>query len=206
VLSKPTQRGISLIEVMVVVVITAILMAVAAPAFSNWMAGTRIRATAEAMLAALQHTRTEATTRNTQVRFQFTTTLGSDCLRAKGATNWVVDVVDADPNADSVENQCDATPSDTVAPSILQLRSGTESGSGTTVSADADQIVFNGLGRQAAVAPATTVSAVTIDVGSSRGQCAASGGDITCLRIVVSPAGQVRMCNPKIAAGDPQAC
>jgi len=206
VLSQPTQRGISLVEAMVVLVVTGILMAVAAPAFSNWIAGSRIRATAESMLAALQYTRTEATTRNTQIRFQFTSTLGADCQRVNGATNWVIDVVDADASTDSVEGQCNATPDDTTAPGILQLRSGTESGTGTNVTADASQIVFNGLGRQAAVAPATTPAQVTIDVTSARGQCAAAGGDITCLRILVSPAGQVRMCNPKIAAGDPQAC
>jgi hypothetical protein len=29
---------------------------------------------------------------------------------------------------------------------------------------------------------------------------------VTCLNVVVSPAGQVRMCNPNLDASDPQAC
>lgn len=203
---KPVrQRGVSLIEALVALVIGGILLAMAAPSFSNWIAGSRIRATAEGLLAGLQYARSEATTRNTQVRFQLVNSLGSTCLRNNSGSAWVVDVVDADASADSVENRCNSAPSDTVAPSILQVRAGTETGAGTAVNADANQVVFNGLGRQVAVAPAA-LGPVTIDITPTTGQCAASGGKVTCLRIMVSPAGQIRMCNPSIATGDPQAC
>jgi type IV fimbrial biogenesis protein FimT len=204
------QRGIGLIELMVVVVITAFVLAMAVPNFAPWLAGTRIRATAEGLLAGLQYAKSEATTRNSQVRFQLTTTLDADCARSSNSANWVVDVVDANADADSIEGKCNSAPSDTVAPSILQLRAAAETGSSVQVQADTDQVIFNGLGRQVPVG-AATASTVSIDVtsaSSSTGQarCAASGGKVTCLRIVVSPAGQVRMCNPNIAAGDPQAC
>lgn len=207
-LTAARQRGVSFIEVMVVLVIMGVLLAVAAPSFSSWIAGTRIRSTAEGVLAGLQYAKSEATTRNTQVRFQLTTTLDATCARSTTSGNWVVDVVDADANADSVENRCNSAPSDTVAPSILQVRSVTETGRGVVINAGASQVVFNGLGRQVPISPATTTSTVSIDItpATSTGTCAASGGRITCLRIVVSPAGLVRMCNPAVATGDPQAC
>lgn len=208
VLNSPRQRGFTLVEAMVALVIGGVLLALALPNFSSWMAGTRIRSTAEGLLAGLQYAKSEATTRNTQVRFQLTTSLNGSCQRSTTSTNWVVDVVDADLNNDSVENRCNAAPSDTVAPSILQVRSGTETGSSVAVNSGASQLVFNGLGRQAPIAPATTVNTVTIDFSPApgSGSCVSSGGKVTCLRIVVSPAGQVRMCNPSAVTGDPQAC
>jgi len=208
VLSLARQRGVSMVEAMVALVIGAIVLAMAMPNFSSWITGTRIRSTAEGLLAGLQLAKSEATTRNTQVRFQLTTSLNATCRRTTTSANWVVDVVDANAAADSVEGQCDATPSDTVAPSILQLRAATETGSGALVNAGADQIIFNGLGRQAPTAVGGATNAVTIDVTptTASGRCLSDGGKVTCLRIVVSPAGQVRMCNPSAATGDQQAC
>jgi len=208
VLSLRRHRGVSLIEGLVALVIGGILLAMALPSFSAWITGTRIRATTEGLLAGLQLAKSEATTRNTQVRFQLTTSLDATCRRTTTSANWVVDVVDANAAADSVEGQCNAAPSDTVAPSILQLRAATETGSGALVNAGADQIIFNGLGRQAPVVVGGATNAVTIDVTpiTASGRCLSAGGKITCLRIVVSPAGQVRMCNPSAATGDQQAC
>lgn len=208
-LSTARQRGVSLIEAMVVVVIMLVLMAAAAPNFAGWIAGTRIRSTAEGILAGLQYARSEATTRNAQVRFQLTTSLTNTCVRTTAAANWVVDMVDAVGGAaDSVENQCNVAPSDTVAPSILQVRSASETGN-VTVSSTASQVIFNGLGRQAPIPPAAAASTVLIDVtpGANGGQCTAViGGRVTCLRIEVSPVGQVRMCNPDPNVSGTQAC
>ena len=208
-LTSPVQRGVGLIEVMVAVIIMAIIMAVAAPNFGPWVAGARIRATAESVLAGLQYAKSEATTRNTRVRFQLTTSLGADCVRDARAANWVVDVVDAgvDAATDSVAGQCNAAPSDTAPPSILQVRAAAEAGGRVQIVSDSDEIVFNGLGRQVPLGLAAAANNINIEITpSGGGTCAAAGGKITCLRVVVSPAGQVRMCNPSIAAGDPQAC
>lgn len=206
-LNSARQRGLSLIETMVVVVIMALVLAMAAPNFGPWITGTRIRSTAEGLLAGLQYAKSEATTRNAQVRFQLTTSLGADCKRSTTGRNWVVDVVDANPDTDSVEGQCNSTPDGTAAPSILQLRAASETGRNVSVSADADQVIFNGLGRQAPVDVTRPVGAVAIDItpAAGGGTCANDGGKVTCLRILVSPTGQVRMCNPKLS-DDPQAC
>lgn len=197
------QRGLSMIELMVTLTLAAILMAVAAPAFSTWMQNSRIRVTAEAVLAGLQYAKSEATSRNSPVRFQLTSSLDNTCEVSRSGTNWVVDMVDADAASDGVAGRCATPPSDTDAPRILQTRSSRE-GSGTaTVLASADDLVFNGLGR---LTP-TPNAVISIDIGASdTDQCAARGGDLTCLRVLISPAGQLRMCNPVFPAGDPQAC
>jgi type IV fimbrial biogenesis protein FimT len=66
--------------------------------------------------------------------------------------------------------------------------------------------VFNGLGR---IAPPLPAGNITIDINNPNGgTCYAAGGELTCLRIVITPAGQVRMCdpNPDLPAGDPRIC
>jgi type IV fimbrial biogenesis protein FimT len=55
-------------------------------------------------------------------------------------------------------------------------------------------VVFNGLGRITPIPAAN----ITIDVTNPNTTFA--------LRVVVSPGGQVRMCNPAFAATDPQGC
>jgi type IV fimbrial biogenesis protein FimT len=208
VLSRPPREslGFTLIEAMVALVIAGVLLAVAAPSFSNWIASTRVRSTAEAMLAGLQYAKSEATTRNAQIRFQLTSSLDNTCLLTTTGANWVVDVVDAVAKDDSVEGKCDLAPSDTVAPSILQTRSARETGTSTRVAADQSAVVFNGLGRVVPAPPA----AISIDFDNgTKADCAIAGGGggpLTCLRIVISTAGQIRMCNPAAAAGQPQAC
>ena len=196
-------RGMSMIEVMVTLTLAALLMALGAPTFSTWLHNSRIRTTAESVVAGLQYAKSEATARNALVRFQLTTSVGSDCAISASGASWVVDMVDAVVADDSVAGQCNQAPSDTVAPSILQTRSASDGSGSTTVQADTAAMVFNGLAR---LTPAPNAG-ITIDfTNPSAGLCAANGGNLTCLRVVVSPAGQVRMCNPRFAAGDPQAC
>lgn len=192
-----------MIELMVAVVITGILLAAAAPNFSAWIAGMRIRSTAEAILAGLQYAKSEAASRNRQVRFQLTTSLTAACALSTTGTNWVVDLVDANAGADSVVGQCDAAPSDTVAPSILQVRAASEVGGGVRVTAGVSSVVFNGFGRIVPTPSAPITINITPPTGTS---CADAGGKVTCLRIAISTSGQVRMCNPSVAQGDPQAC
>lgn len=195
------QRGVGLIEAIVTLVVAGLLLAMAMPSFSVWLQNSRIRQTAESILAGLQFAKSEATTRNALVRFQLTSSVGDDCAISGNGSSWVVDVVDA--ADDSVEGRCNATPSDSEAPGILMVRSAAEGSGDTRVQATTAALVFNGLSR---LSPAPNNN-ITINVGNADGQrCAANGGDLSCLRIVVTTAGQVRMCNPRFAAGDPQAC
>lgn len=73
------QRGVTLIEMMIALVITAVLILVAMPSFSAWMANAQIRNAAEAVLNGMQFARTQAIQLNTPVQFELT-----------GATTWTV--------------------------------------------------------------------------------------------------------------------
>jgi len=59
---------------------------------------------------------------------------------------------------------------------------------------------FSGAGRL------TTPGAFSVDVGAGVGQCTTDGGDARCLRLNVAPGGMIRMCDPALPAGNPQAC
>lgn len=197
-------RGISLIEAMVVLSIAALLMALAAPSFSSWLEGGRIRVTAESITSGLQYAKSEASARNAQVRFQLTSSLGKDCKLDSGGSNWVVDLVDGDDaSEDSVEDNCDATPDDKAPPGILMTRAARDGGGTTAVTSDASSFVFTGYGRLTPV-PDTDITIQVRPADATR--CADGGGNITCLRVLVSPAGQVRMCNPSFPSDDPQGC
>jgi type IV fimbrial biogenesis protein FimT len=74
-------RGFTLIEMLAVVAITAILSAMAAPAFKSLVAGQRARATSTDLYAALVLARSEAIKRNTQVTLQPAATAWQDGWR-----------------------------------------------------------------------------------------------------------------------------
>jgi type IV fimbrial biogenesis protein FimT len=193
-------RGFSLIELLVTLALAAILLGLAAPSFSTWLQNSRIRLTAESIADGLNYAKSEATARNTAVRFQLTSSVGATCAISATGTSWVVHLVDPASAVDEVSTHCADALSDTVEPRLLQTRSAKD-GSGTSiVTADQSALTFNGLGRLVPAPP----QPVEIEVSNtSAGGCT---GDLTCLRVVVSPAGQIRMCNPRFPVGDPQAC
>lgn len=71
------SRGMTMIELMVVVVVLAILFAVAVPSFRNASLGSRLSASANDLLASVQLARSEAIKRNVAVTL---------CASADGAT------------------------------------------------------------------------------------------------------------------------
>lgn len=196
------SRGFTLIELMVGLTIFALLMLLGAPTFGTWMQNSRIRTTAEAISEGLQFARGEAVTRNTRVRFQLTSTLDSSCAPSAAGQNWVVNL-DPDSDAASVTSRCDAAPSDTVAPRILRSRPGAEGSGASLVAASQPSVVFNGVGRPTPMPAGDVVIDVSNPAG---GDCQVDGGPMTCLRLVVSPVGQIHMCNPSFASTDPQGC
>lgn len=61
------SRGFTMVELMVVVGIMGILMAIAAPAFSSFIANQRVRDTASDLVTVFLRARSEALTRNVSV-------------------------------------------------------------------------------------------------------------------------------------------
>ena len=79
---KRRQHGVSLIEAMIVVVVTAIVATTAVPSLATFIDGRRLDATANALAADVQWVRTEAVARNQPIRLSFHASAASSC--------WVV--------------------------------------------------------------------------------------------------------------------
>jgi type IV fimbrial biogenesis protein FimT len=196
-------RGMSLIELMVGLAVLAIALAFGVPSFAEWISNTQIRSTAESIQNGLNFARAEAVRRNTIVRFQFTDKTDNACALSTTGTSWVVNMSSSVSPAGFCGNAVD----DATDPRILQKGSSVASSAGASIGASQSTIAFNGLGR---IAPTTNpdlaVGTLTVDIQSSRGTCVAASGKMRCLRVVVTPGGQVRMCDPARASGDPMSC
>jgi type IV fimbrial biogenesis protein FimT len=199
----PAQRGFSLIELLIGIALIGILLALAAPNFFQWIQSSQIRTQAESVQNGLQLARAEAVRRNANIRFHLTSSIDGACAVQASGTSWVITPtkVGAADNIDPA-GACDVPASDTVAPFIIQKRSGKE-GSPNAVSAAGQQMIeFNALGRAANLAGAS----VDIDITNPTGGVCALAGPMRCLRVVVSLGGQIRMCDPAVAAPDSRAC
>lgn len=178
-------RGFTLIELMITIVLMAVLLALGIPAFSEWIQNAQIRTYAESTLAGLQQARMEAVRRNRPVEFLFISTL-PDPANLNGAAadtsgpNWVVRVF----QSSGIYGADD----------YIQGRARAEGTANVTVNASQASLIFNGQGRLAGGGNAT------INLGSS------SSAATRPLRITVSPAGQVRLCDPALPATNVQSC
>lgn len=179
------QRGFSLIEFMITIVIVALLLVLGVPAFTEWIQNSQIRTHAESTLSGLQHARMEAVRRNRTVEFLFTSTSPEPAninglLPNPQGPHWVVRLF----QTNGVYGAGD----------FIEGRSSDEGSTNVTLNASQASIVFNGLGRLAGG------GAVTIDFGST------STAATRPLRITISAGGLIRMCDPALPAGNVQAC
>lgn len=194
----PARRslGASLIELMVGITLLALLVGMGVPSFGEWLRNAKIRSAAESIQTGLQYARAEAVRRNTQVRFQLVSSLDSSCSVSTSGANWLVNLTSSTTPA----GNCGNSLSDTTSPFIVQRSPAGGAGDALEISASQYVVSFNGLGRQvASTNPTTSTGTLTINVNSASEIClGTSGGTARCLRIVVSPAGQIRMCDPSI--------
>lgn len=196
---SPLQRGVTLIELMIGLVIVAILMFLAVPSFTIFLHNQQVRNASEAILQGLNLARAEALRRNSSVRFQLVSNLTAGCALANNSLNWVVSIADPTGNCDDDPR---ALPAE-----IVQKHSATDGTSNVVLAADANSVVFNGMGR------VVGAGIGTINLGNVGGACEHLAGTIRCLRVVVSTGGQIRLCDPKINpainpahATDPRRC
>jgi type IV fimbrial biogenesis protein FimT len=162
----------------------------------------KLRGKAESIQAGLQAARTAAVQLNTNVEFLLTTAEPSDATVVGAAANaagphWMVRGLVLDT----------ATEVSTI--TLLQSEHAlTGSGSNTVsevsikVAATTGSVTFTPFGNT------TLGAAETIQVTNpAGGDCKAAGGAMRCLNILVSPGGQIRMCDPAVsAAGDTRKC
>lgn len=195
--SQSGQQGMSLIELMVAITILAIVTVLALPSYGVWINNTKIRTTAESILAGLQLARNEAVRRNAIVRFQFVDNFTNTCALSSTAGSWIVSL-------DDPAGKCDIAPSDTAAPRIVQSKPAAEGAAGVTTAATdsttaaSTTVAFNGLGR---VTSSTQIARIDLD------SSVLAASDSRDLRIMVTPGGQIRMCDPNVSsASDPRHC
>lgn len=200
-----SSRGFTLIELMVGLTIMAFLLMSGLPSMSEWMRNSQMRSAAESIINGLHSARAEAVKRNTSVRFQLTSTLGNDCTVDASGKNWVINLA-----AISPDGQCGKALSDAAEPFMLQRAVSANDSNPILIKASQAAVAFTGFGQQGRVDPAQPITVMTIDITPTEsGTCRKDGGKLRCLRIVISPGGQARMCDPSMSNSSndqPTAC
>jgi type IV fimbrial biogenesis protein FimT len=199
---------------MIGLVVLAILLALAMPSFSEFIRNSKIRNAAETIQNGLTLARGEAVRRNTNVQF----ILGSGASWTV-ACEVAVDDMDGDgmpdcpgndptptsPNA-YIESRTDAEGSTNVVVTTSEVSSSGGAASATPLFTTS--LTFNGLGKVTSTSLPLGKNAV-IDIAPTTGTCEAAGGSVRCMEVVVTSAGQIRMCDPRLTQTkptDPQAC
>jgi type IV fimbrial biogenesis protein FimT len=198
-LIKATERGLTLIELIVGIAIVSVVLALGIPSFSSMIQNTQVRSAGESILNGLNAARNEALRRNVNVSFRLTDT--------SGRIAWTVDCVVS-------TNDCPATPiqSFSVADGGANARVGistatttpiytTALSSGAGLSSGA-AVTFNNLGIPLATNPSDGTARITrIDLSN------AVSADSRRLVIVLGTGGSIRMCDPlHNLATNPQGC
>jgi type IV fimbrial biogenesis protein FimT len=185
--NKKQNRGVTLVELMITITIFSLLTIASIPSFSNWIKNARIRSATESITNGLQLTRATAVRINGQASFNL---CGADSTWSALAASAVASTT-----------SCGAT---VTGWSTIQNRTGAEGGGGAQVTSSQASIVFNSLG-QVTPNPGALISISITNPSSVSGLCAPAG-KLHCLRVVVSPAGQIRACDPALSLPDPQGC
>lgn len=184
------QHGFNLIEVMVALTVLGILISLGLPGFTEWLESQRIRVSAEAVVNGMQVARAEAIRRNLPVKL----------VLDPPTTGWTA--------CESTVLPCDTT---TASSDLVQSKSAQEASGNTIVKPGPDgatTVTFSPLGSVVNNFD-TTVKLTQVEVTpTDPNRCSAAGGSMRCLRVVVTPGGSIRMCDPTptIVAPDPRVC
>jgi len=189
----PREYGFSLIELMVIIAILAILTMTAVPAFTTWIANTRVRSVAEALQNALRQAQGEAIKDSRQVVLALTSSSPTaSATPVANGSNWYVQTL---PLTGSDETDGTYIRGETVA----KAQSVSITGPALLCFSSMGRLVSNtstGLGSDCA-APASFTSYTL----------AASGADRP-MKIEVYLGGKVRMCDPAktLSTTNPDGC
>ncbi len=204
VLGRSSQRGVSLIELVIGLVIVGLLVLIGAPSFATFLQNSQIRNASESIQNGLSLARSEAVRRNTEVTLSLSkTSAGADVANS---SSWEV-------GCTTVSTNLTSCPADIQHRSYLEgsknvTITNTVTGAAGATFATTGQLTFNGYGKVVGL-PAANTAVIDIVTSVNGATCAADGGAMRCLRLIVSPAGQVRMCDPALTltnASSPQAC
>lgn len=175
-MSTPS-RGFTLVELMVAISVLAILLAVAAPSFNEFVANTKVRNVAENFYSGIQKARAEAIRSNELVEFVLT----------NSGKSWEVRV-----------------PGRAAAEQLIDSKTAAEGGAAAVVvnAGTVTTLTFNGLG--ALTAP---TAAVELNFSHPlNSACDNLSLAVRCVNVLVSLGGQSRLCEPERPTGDRRGC
>lgn len=191
------HQGLNLVELMVGLALLSMALMALMPTIADWSRNLAIRNAGESFRSALDRARIESLRRNSQIGVWLvqdsSKTLTAACAGSDTGPSWVIAALNP-------AGRCDAAPSLTDAPRLVDSWSAADGASGVVVStADADgnpsrRVMFNSMGQVAAGSDQLR----QIDFSHPDGGRA--------LRILIEPGGSVRLCDPNAAAGDPRRC
>jgi type IV fimbrial biogenesis protein FimT len=198
-MSRKNARGMTIIELMVVVTMIGILLMLAIPGVGNWISNSRVRTVSDEIQNALRLAQAEAVNRNRQVAF-----VRTNAAPARNATpsttgaNWYIQVLPL--TADEGSNT-DFQDSAYVQGGTFSAQSGA-SVAGTAL------VCFNSVGRVVSnsatalgancVAPITSTDPTDFDVTLAASNRA--------MRVELFLGGRVRLCDVSAASTQPNAC
>lgn len=218
-MKSATARGISLIELVIGMAILALIATQAAPSFNAFMINQRIRAAAEAMASMLQRARSEAIQRNQDVEFvsfdRLINTADSSYATAltavSGGDNWMLRTKDSSGNYVAIVSRSSAESSPenaTVRSSIMDANNVRQSSTRIRMTSTTSNVTFNALGGASNIGGTAVFDFIRYNPNNDLAyQCAQTSGPIRCLRVTLSSAGQVRICDPAVnASTDTRKC
>ncbi len=192
-LSRQAPRrcdALSLVELLTAVSVAAIILALGVPSMAHWMHAVEVRNSASDLVAVLQLARSEAITRNQEMRV----TLGD----AQGHTVWklgCVTVTASCPHNLRTKEVATRPARWGASPSTGSPALTAPLAAGLRMPAS---VTFNAYGAAPAIGSGSEVNRIDV----------LHAADTTVQRLVVmlSASGMVRVCDPMAAAGEPQSC
>jgi type IV fimbrial biogenesis protein FimT len=197
-----SQRGMSLIELMIGLAILSFILMVGVPAFGTYLQNQKLRDAATSTLAEANYARAEAIRLNSTVDFVLTddepdvSTFAAATASASGRNLLV---------RGNVYNPTTGQPELKMLSVKLHREGSGQVGSdtgGATLTSNTGLVTFTPLGGTTLAAD--EIIQVTNPAG---GECKTAGGTMRCLNVVITRGGQIRLCDPAVTtAGDTRAC
>lgn len=211
------NKGFTLIEIMVVITIIGLFAAVALPAMSEMMAGSKTRSLADSIASGLNKARSEALARNVPMRFQLVDTMDNTCAYSTASPFWAVTQTNQ-VDQGLVEGHCGDSafnPPDQPDPcsplvnyhgtagacatdAFIAYKSGTMNAEGVTVTADASIVTFGPIGQVLDNIDGA-VKLTTIEIRPTTGS-----GKLW--HVNISTAGSIKVCDPDVSASTSNGC
>ncbi len=197
-MSRLQVKGLSLIELMVVLTIIGVMLMLAVPGIGNWIQNSRIRTVAEEVQNGLRLAQSEAVNRNRRVAFVRTNaTPARNAAPAANGTNWYVQVLPLPSEVGDATFDSNAY----IQGGVFSAQSGATIGGREAFCFNSVGRVINdtttGLGADC-VAPTDAANPEDIDVTLASGDRS--------MRVELFLGGRVRMCDVVAASTQPNAC